>query len=121
MSLIKHAERELKLAGMFDEDADYNGKLAPTIMEVVKVFASFGHSGGSAGISIAVLEKLLRFQNLTPLTNNPDEWNDVSEMNGSPMWQSNRNPSCFSTDNGKTYYSVDDKEQKTITSEQRFP
>ena len=112
-NLVAHAERELQLAGLFDKDADYNGELAPTIVEIVKKFSSYGHSGASAGLSISILEKLLRFENLTALTNDPKEWNDISDMQGGKAgWQSTRNSMCFSEDGGKTYYSVNDKKRK---------
>jgi len=103
--LIEHAKRELTLAGMFDKDADYNGALAPEIMELVKLFSSQEHSGASAGITIGVLGRLLRFQTLTPITSNPDEWTDVGEE----LWQSKRNPAIFSKDGGKTWYDIDKK------------
>ena len=104
--LVLHAERELRLAGMFDKDADYNGELAPTIVEVVKAFSKYGHSGASALIVINILEKLLRFQTLTPINSNPDEWMEVGEA----MWQSKRNPAMFSKDGGKTGYDIDDND-----------
>ena len=103
-NLVLHAERELKLAGMFDKDADYDGELAPAILEVVKTFSKYGHSGMSASIAISVLEKLLRFQTLTPITSNSDEWMEV----GTSMWQNKRNPAIFSKDGGKTWYDVND-------------
>ena len=101
-NLVLHAERELKLAGMFDKDADYSGALAPTIVRVVKVFSKQEYSGAAASIAISILGKLLRFQTLTPITSNPDEWVDV----GNSMWQNKRNPAMFSKDGGKTWYQV---------------
>jgi len=102
-NLIKHAEKELRLAGMFDKDADYDGMLAPEILKLVKVFSDQNHSGASAAITIGVLIRLLKFQPLTPLTSNPDEWMEVGEK----MWQSKRNPNVFSKDGGKTWYNID--------------
>lgn len=118
-NLYLHAKREMELAGMFDKDADYDGELAPTILEVVDKFSEFGHSGMSALISIQVLEKLLRFENLTPLTDNPDEWMDRSEESGgNKMWQNKRNSACFSEDGGKTYYNINEKKKVMHTAEQ---
>ena len=65
-NLVKHAEREMRLAGLFDKDADYDGALAPVVLDMVRKFSSYRHSGTSAAITIALLEKLLRFENLTP-------------------------------------------------------
>ena len=98
-NLVKHAERELKLVGMFDKDADYGGALASQILELVKVFSGQGHSGASAGITITVLIKLLKFKNLTPITSDKKEWSEV----GTNLWQSKRNPAIFSKDGGKTW------------------
>lgn len=104
-NLVSHAERELKLAGMFDKDADYNGALAPQILKVVEAFSKSEHSGASAAITIGVLNKLLRFQTLTPITSNPDEWMNVGAM----LWQNRRNPAIFSKNGGKTWYDIDKK------------
>ena len=54
--------------------------------------------------TLSLFDKLVRWQNLTPLTNNPDEWCDISKESGEPLWQSKRCSSCFSYDNLKTYY-----------------
>lgn len=108
--LYQHALTELKLSGLTEKDSDYEGMLAEAVLEIVKIFAKQGHSGFSAGMTIEVLEKLLRYENLTPITDDPEEWMDVAEMcadRGSGVWQCKRNPSLFSTDGGKTYYNVD--------------
>jgi hypothetical protein len=119
-NLEKHAEFELRRAGLFDKDADYGGMLAPAIMKLIKIFADEGHSGMSAAWSLQIFQRLASFKALTPLTNNAVEWNDVSEMSGAPMWQSTRQSTCFSTDGGKTYYDLDeikDGEKVMRTSE----
>jgi len=116
VSLVDHARRELELAGLFDSNSDYGGMLGNAIMKMVELFAEEGHSGASAAMTIAVLEKLLRFKPLTPLTNDPDEWMCVSEMMGHETWQSRRNSEAFSNDGGVTYYLLDDHEKK-ITAE----
>lgn len=103
-TLVGHAERELRLAGLFDDDADYGGAIAEAAMQIVRTFASQGHSGGSAAMTLAIVEKLLRFETLTPLTSNRDEWTEVADG----MWQSKRNPAVFSSDAGATWWHVDD-------------
>lgn len=94
---VIHAKRELALVG---NDEDYN----QCIVEAVRAFARYGHSGGSAGVGIEILHDLLQFKNLTPLTDDPSEWIDQTEASGVPMWQSCRNSEAFSQDGGKTYY-----------------
>lgn len=110
--LVEHAKRELELAGLFDKDSDYNGGIGEAALEIMEVFAKQGHSGASAAMTISVVEDLMRFKPLTPLTSNADEWFDVSEMSGEPMWQSKRQPSCFSKDGGKTWYDLDAPKQQ---------
>ena len=113
-NLIKHAERELKLAGMYDKDADYGGALAPHILELIKLFSSKDHSGGTAGITLSVFNQLVKFNNLSPLTNDKDEWMDVADN----LWQNKRNGEAFSLDGGITYYLLEDK-KKIITAKEK--
>ena len=108
--LVKHAKRELELAGLFDKDSDYNGMLGNAALEIIEVFARQGHSGYSASVTTSIVEKLMRYEPLTALTYNPDEWNDVSEMSNKPMWQNKRKSSVFSEDGGKTHYDIDEPE-----------
>jgi hypothetical protein len=98
-NLVAHARRELILLG---EDRD----TIRGICRVVQAFADMGHSGSSAHATTQYLERLLRFQPLTDLTNDPGEWIDrhAEGLTQSPLWQSRRNSEAFSTDGGKTYY-----------------
>jgi len=96
-NLVEHARRELELIG--EEPETVAGYL-----NVIEAFANMGHSGGSASVAIPVINELLQFKNLKPLTNNPDEWMNVSEQSGYEMWQNRRNSEAFSDDGGKTYW-----------------
>lgn len=91
--LMRHADRELDLAGVGDPDADYDGALKQAVLDIVRVFSEQGHSGGSAAMVTAMVEKLLRFEPLTPLTGDEHEWNEVTDFDpgrGSRVWQNNR-------------------------------
>lgn len=99
-NLVDHARRELALCGQTAEDPAY----ADSIVRAVEAFASYGHSGGSMFMAIEQITALLRFENLSPLTDDPGEWIDRSPESGVPMWQSRRNPAAFSTDGGQSYY-----------------
>lgn len=107
--LITHARYELTKAGLFDADSDYNGMLAPAVMEIIEVFSKQGHSGYSASMVIALTQKLMRYENITPLTEDPDEWMLVDGGGDidTPLYQSRRRSDAFSHDGGKTYYFVD--------------
>ena len=109
-----HAEREMKLVGLHEPNADYGGMLFGAVMELIRVFAKQGHSGASAGRVRYFFNKLSNFENLSAITSNPDEWNEV----GTGLWQSKRNPAIFSKDGGKTHYDVNypdnSKESKVL-------
>lgn len=113
MSLVDHAKRELAL---LDNDEDFNN----AIIKSVEAFASYGHSGGSASYAIPLLNDLLQFKNISPLTDDPDEWTHIYD--GDPMaappepgvWQSRRNSEAFSNDGGKTYYLLSEREPETM-------
>lgn len=108
--LVIHAQRELTLAGLFDEDADYGPGVGDAVLELVKVLASQGHSGGSHHVTMAAFNEVANFRTLTPVTNDPDEWmrvNPDEETVG--IWQNRRQGSIFSNDGGKTYYDLDER------------
>jgi len=104
-NLVEHARRELDLSGQTEEDPGY----AASIVAAVAVLASFGHSGGSAMIAVEQLHTLLQFRTLTPLTSDPDEWEDRSAISSSPLWQNRRDPAAMSTNGGQTWTFVDDR------------
>ncbi len=98
-NLVAHARRELTRIG---EDSD----VTEWFVRVVREFASFGHSGGSASICIPRLNQLLQYEPLSPLTDDPAEWEDRAEIMGEPWWQSIRDPRAMSKDGGKNYWLV---------------
>lgn len=99
-NIVNHFCRELELLG--EEPTTTLGYL-----RIAKIFSDMDHSGGSASVFIPTLELLLRFKNLTPLTDDPDEWvHHTDELWPEPggVWQSCRDGEAFSNDGGKTYY-----------------
>ena len=106
MSIVAYAKGELEREGLFDKDADYGGMIGKAVMELVEVFEKQGHSGFSASMVIELFEKLASFKPLSAITSDADEWDDVSEMSGQPMWQNKRDSRAFSKDEGKTWYFV---------------
>lgn len=105
MSLVEHATRELELCGQTAEDPGY----AATLIATIAAFASYGHSGGSQSLAIEQLHKLLQYRTLSPLTSDPEEWEDRSEISGAPLWQNRRDSAAMSRDGGQTWYFVDDR------------
>jgi len=99
-NLINHAEKELRIAGFFDEDSGYNGMLGPAVMELIEVFSDQGHSGMSASIVRSIFGKLANYKPLTPLNFSNDEWGT-----GAGIFQNNRNSAVFKEgENDRPYY-----------------
>lgn len=98
-SLVKHAEKELRAAGLYDEDSDYGGMLAESVMELIKLFSKQGHSGCSAGMTISLFKMLANYETITPLTGEDDEWNFIGDR-----FQNKRNSAVFKDKDGQAYY-----------------
>lgn len=96
-NLVVHAKRELALIG--EEPETVEGYI-----KVIQAFVDMGHSGGSAMVAIPVINRLLQFENLSPLTNDPEDWIEV----GDGLWQNRRCSRMFSEDGGITYTDVND-------------
>ena len=110
MSAFKdHVDYELKQSGLLEDDSDYGGDLGRAVLELTDVFSDQNHSGMSASIVIEVFTRLAKYKPLGPTTDDPGEWNDVSDMSGRPMWQNRRQSSRFSNDGGRTYWDTGDK------------
>lgn len=107
MSTIEFAQSELERAGMFDKDADYGGTLAKAVMDLIEVFATQGHTGMTAPLTIELFSKLAMQIPITPLTYEKDEWEDRSDITNAPLWQNKRDSRVFSNDGGATHWSVE--------------
>lgn len=110
--LVAHAKRELTLLGYpegptpaEDNVENINYWMRDSVLALVQLFASQGHSGASAAECINLTTRLLNGENLTPLTNDPDEWEDRTALavEAGPLYQNKRNGTAFSKDGGKTY------------------
>lgn len=76
-NLIKHAEYELSLVG--EQNDTLQKAMNSGILRIVKLFAEENHSGLSADYVINIINKLLKFEPITPLTGENSEWVEVSE------------------------------------------
>ena len=97
-NLVNHAQRELELASLFRKDSDYGGMLGEAVLKLIKVFSRQGHSGFSANMAISIFERLAKFEPLTPLTGEANEWEDVGDDT-----QQNRRCSHVFKRNGQAY------------------
>lgn len=106
-NLVEHARHELSLV---EQGPDGDREFADSLLRAVEGFASYdGHSGGSAAVAVDWLSRLLRFENIAPLTDDPDEWHHHGPdtwggEDGEGVWQNRRCSEAFSHDGGKTYY-----------------
>ena len=106
-NLARHAWDELNRAGAFTAEGDfYGGMLGRAVLELVEKFADQGHSGMSGALVRDAFYRLVNFDPLGPLTDDPGEWQEVADG----LWQSCRKSDAFSHDGGKTYYTLDDRD-----------
>ena len=120
MSNLKtHAEYELSLIG--GEDDELQKSMNDNILKIVDVFSEAGHSGFSASYARGIIEKLLDFKPLSPLTGEDDEWVDV----GDGLFQNKRCSRVFKEDgkafdiSGKVF--IDKDGSSWTNSESRIP
>ena len=94
---------ELDRIGMTADGDEYNAMMRNHILHMIEEFAKEGHSGFSASYAIQCLEKLLRFEPLSPLTGEDNEWVDVRGLGDEPGWQNKRCSRVFKNTDGKAY------------------
>lgn len=101
-SVLSHAEHELKLAGWFDEDAFYGDMMGNAVMDMMRLFAMEGHSGMSSGVATSIFARLSRFEPLTPLTGEDEEW-VCHDYGDGPHYQNKRCSHVFKDEGGRAY------------------
>lgn len=120
---LERIKKELNLAGYrlepvkekFENEDDYVQSIGTCVYELCQKFSEQGHSGMSAELTIKMLIKLLNGDVLTPLTDNPEEWEKISETEN--VYQSKRKFSCFSYDL-KQYYDNDAEENREYETDE---
>ena len=80
MSLLDFAKKELDRAKWAKDDSE-------VMLDILKRFLNQWDSGGAVWAVAPVLQRLLAFKCLTPLTNAEDEWMDVSEYGLGNRWK----------------------------------
>lgn len=104
---FKWAKFELDMAGFTEYSQDERKLFRDAILELMTVFCSQGHSGGSAMQTLAMFNLLIQGRPLSPLTFEEKEWNLVGEIetDDGPCWQNCRCSSIFKTNKG--IYDID--------------
>lgn len=87
MTLIDYARRELDIlqAAANEEEGgvdEMQQAITEHLLAIVALFADGGHSGGSAGYAIGMLQRLLSYEPITPLTGKDSEWMRIYENDG---------------------------------------
>ena len=107
--LIGYAQRELKLC-------NENPKLVKKYLKILKIFSDLQLTSREEKEFIDKLLLLLKRSPLSPLTDDPKEWDYQSRamwgiLEG--MWLNNRNYNACSEDGGKTYILFTDASVKS--------
>lgn len=102
-NLLSHAEFEFDNLGQDEMQLEMNQNLR----ELILVFSTQGHSGFSASYARRVLNKLLAYEPLTPLSGKTIEWVEV----GDGLYQNRRCGSVFKDKNryNGQAYNIDGK------------
>ncbi len=107
---LSHAQTELRLAGFYDRtDPAYetNRIMADHLMGAIESILDSRTSEYSLPLILDSIIRLLTQRNLAPITSDPREWQDISPIMGTPLWQNRRNPYVYSKDAGETFMSVE--------------
>lgn len=99
-NLVDYAKEELKRIGMIDSGEPYNDFATKSILDLIELFASQGHSGFTAPYVINAFTRLAMFKPLSPLTGEDDEWNDIGD--GGSL-QNKRYSAVFKNKDGNAY------------------
>ncbi len=77
--LVRHALRELKMAGLLEQDG-MESEIGKDVLGLIVAFSKQEHSGWSASVCASLFGKIANYDILTPLTGYEDEWKDVTEF-----------------------------------------
>jgi hypothetical protein len=95
-NLTKHAEVELDAlvqgSSLNKLDEQFAEAVKRDVLALIRLFASQGHSGGSAMTVLGFFEKLARYEPLSPLTGDSDEW---VEIEAGRLYQNKRASNVF--------------------------
>lgn len=109
---VLHFEREWEIAFPPTDDAEENemqDAIKESVIDVLRAFSRAGHSGGSAPYTIGIIEKILRWQPLSPLLGTDDEWTEVAMDGDKSIFQNKRDSSVFKDGKDGPAYCVDGK------------
>lgn len=107
MNLIKFSEDELNrllLDCKSSDELNTQTAINKSILDIVKVFSDQHFTGTTASYCLEILNRLLNYKPLTPLTGDGSEWEDISQYGASDTcYQNKRYPAVFKDRDGKAY------------------
>lgn len=98
MSLTSFAITELE--HLLSSESEMDRMIGKCALEMVATFANQDHSGFSAAMCADIVNKLIRFQPLRPLTGEESEWVEVVD---GTLWQNKRCSHVFKEKDGRPY------------------
>ena len=111
-TLVEHAAYELTKAGMANNPDPEARQVATNTIALVRRIEKMNMTEKQANYVIEAFSILTQFLPLTPITDDPEEWDkfeidrknvDTQEVEKKIVWQSKRATSIFSEDEGKTF------------------
>ena len=103
-NLQTHAKQEFIAAGWCTEDGHFDDDMQELICEQVcellKVFSQQGHSGCSAPYLLNLFNKLAKFESISPITGQANEWCMVTDN----LYQNIRCSAIFKNNDDRPYY-----------------
>jgi len=100
---IKYANKEFNITwGDFSDD-DMQCWMADDVLDILSLLSMQGDSGSTIGYKLGLLNKLIKFNPIAPLTFEDDEFSPA-DINMGTSRQNKRNSSVFLKDNGVITY-----------------
>lgn len=108
MGTADFARKEFALRGWDKPETDEMQKMiCANIIEICEKFDGQGHSGSSANYAISMLNRVLRYKPISPLTGEESEWHECGLSRGGevPVFQNVRDSEVFKEGkDGKAYW-----------------
>ena len=102
LNSVAHAEREFEILGWSGRAKDDPQTwVCENILDLIRVFASQGHSGSSAPYVLNAFMAVARFNPIGPLTGKDEEW---GEDHGGGCCQNRRCGEVFKDEDGNPYW-----------------
>ncbi len=98
---VKHCRRELK-SWFTESDDEPNRWMADGTEELLMLFSTHGHSGGSYNFAIQVFSAMAAFKPWSPLTGADDEWT-LLDYDDDMRYQNKRCSHVFKAADGRAY------------------